>query len=120
MKFRKIIAFLFFAIFLFSCKTTTIYTGQIGQGTQTEVSLSESNFNVLGSFTGTSSAKKLTISVKNKSGIISAAKADLLANAKAEGVELKGSRALINITTDIIQNSNRITCTMSAEIIEFK
>jgi hypothetical protein len=114
---------LFFAIlvlvFLSSCKSTTLYSGYIGQGTQTEVSLSEANFKVLGSFSGTASARRQVISVKNKSGVVSAAKMNLLANAKEKGVEMVGARALVNITTDVVENSNRVTCTMSAEIIEF-
>ena len=44
---------------------------------------------------------------------------NLLANAKAAGIELTGSRTLINITTAVVQNKNRITVTLSADIIEF-
>ena len=44
---------------------------------------------------------------------------NLLANAKASGIELTGSRTLVNITTDLVQNKNRITVTLSADIIEF-
>lgn len=106
-------------IALSSCRTT-IYTGQMGQGTMTQVELSEANFKVLGSFTGAASAKKVAWEIKNKTGIVSDAKADLLKNAEASGVKLTGSRALINITTDIIENPSRISCAMSAEIIEFQ
>lgn len=107
------------AICFLSCKPTR-YTGYMGQGTVTHVNLNNAGFSVLGSFTGTASVKKSVVSVKNSSGVISAAKADLLKNAAKAGVNLTGSRTLINVTTDIIQNENRITCTVSAEIIEFQ
>lgn len=86
---------------------------------QTQVVLSNSSFKVLGSFTGVATYKKKVVSVKQKEGIIAAAKANLLENAKAAGIELVGSRALVNITVDVIQNPRRVTATVSAEIIEF-
>jgi hypothetical protein len=117
MKLLKLITFFSLVLLLTSCRVT--YKGYIGQNINTEIDLSNSNFNVLGSFTGSYSVKKTSFSVKNQGGIISEAKKNLIENAKKEGVELKGSRALVNVTTDIVQNRRRITCTMSAEIIEF-
>ena len=73
----------------------------------------------MGSFTGIASEKKNVVGVKNREGLISEAKKNLLANAKAAGIELTGSRTLINITTAVVQNKNRITVTLSADIIEF-
>lgn len=118
MNLRSIILICLLGSIFYSCKTTS-YAGEIGQSIVTEVSLSEANFNVLGSFSGTATAKKTAINIKNKSGVVSQAKLNLIENAKAAGVELTGSRTLINVTTDIVENSNRLTCTMSAEIIEF-
>ena len=77
------------------------------------------NFNVLGSFTGSAIAKKSTASIKDKSGLVALAKTNLLENAKNAGIELKGSRTLTNITTDIIQNQTKVKVVVSAEIIEF-
>ncbi|HMQ60781.1 MAG TPA: hypothetical protein PKE06_08935 [Flavilitoribacter sp.] len=115
---KKLIIGVFAILILNSCKTT-IYGGYIGQSVSTTIELSEANFKVLGSFTGSASARKAVWSIKDKTGVVSDAKNDLIANAKKAGIELTGARTLINITTDIIQNPNRITCTMSAEIIEF-
>ena len=103
---------------LASCKPT-FYAGSYGQINQTQVVLTNGNFKVLGSFIGVASDKKNVFSVKDRLGLVAQAKSNLLANAKAAGVELTGSRALVNVTTDIVQNSNRITVSMSAEIIEF-
>lgn len=118
MKIKALLCALGVLMVVSSCKTTS-YSGYVGQSMETRVDLSQANFNVLGSFSGTGTAKTSVISIKNKSGVVSAAKADLIANAKAAGVELTGARTMINVTTDIIQNPNRITCTMSAEIVEF-
>lgn len=105
-------------LLLTSCKTT-VYTGSFGQVNQTQVQLSNANFRMLGSFSGMASERLVSIGVKNKEGLISQAKADLLAKAKAAGVELTGSRTLTNIAVDVIQNPNRVTLTLSADIIEF-
>ncbi len=103
---------------LVSCKQT-LYMGDFGQTSQTQVVLSGANFKVLGSFKGVATFKKNVISIKDKEGAISMAKQNLLENAKQAGVELTGSRTLINITTDCVQNFKMVTITVSAEIIEF-
>jgi hypothetical protein len=105
-------------LLLSACKPT-LYLGNYGQVNQTQVVLSGNNFKVLGSFTGVASESKNVIGIKNKEGLIAQAKADLLAKAKSAGIELTGSRALVNVAVDVIQNDNRITTTVSAEIIEF-
>lgn len=117
--FARCAALLFVAVVgLSSCKQTS-FAGGYGQLNQTQVVLSNANFKVLGSFAGTASMKKMLLGVKDKEGLIAQAKADLLAKAKAGGAELIGSRALINVTVDLVQNANRITATVSADVIEF-
>lgn len=101
-----------------SCKPT-FYAGTYGQANQTQVVLSGSNFKVLGSFKGVASEKKMQVSIKDSEGLISKAKTNLLANAKLAGVELTGSRTLVNASVDITQNQRMMTATMSAEIVEF-
>lgn len=107
-----------FLLSAISCQSTK-YQGALGNTTTTHVELNNANFNVLGSFIGVASAKKVVWSIKDRAGLISEAKKDLLEEAKKAGVELTGARALINFTVDIIENRNRITCSVSAEIIEF-
>ncbi len=101
-----------------SCKLTS-YQGNYGQVNQTQVVLANSNFKILGSFKGVATAKKIKLTIKDEEGIISKAKANLLENAKTAGVSLTGSRTLINVTVDLIQNKKMVTATVSAEIIEF-
>jgi len=101
-----------------SCKITS-YQGNYGQINQSQVVLSGANFKVLGSFKGVASAKKAKISIKNEEGIVALAKANLIENAKSQGVSLTGSRTLINVSVDLIQNPKMVTATISAEIIEF-
>jgi len=110
----------FVMITLFASCRTSLHVGGYNQLNQTQTVLSSSNFNVLGSFTGTATTKIKTGNITNKEGIIAQAKAKLLENAKAAGVELTGSRTLVNVTIDIIETKKRINATMSAEIIEFK
>ncbi|XGA82096.1 hypothetical protein OEG92_11985 [Polaribacter sejongensis] len=45
----------------------------------------------------------MTGNITNKEGIISRAKAKMLEQAKAAGVELIGSRALVNVSVDLIE-----------------
>jgi hypothetical protein len=115
---KKIYFAIFLAVTLASCKPT-LYLGNYGQVNQTQVVLSASNFKVLGSFKGIATQKKFKVSVKDQEGLISQAKSNLLANAKTAGVELTGSRTLINVCVDVVQNKNKVTATVSAEIIEF-
>jgi predicted enzyme related to lactoylglutathione lyase len=44
---------------------------------------------------------------------------EVLGKVEAAGVELKGSRTLVNVTVDAAANAKRATVTTSAEIIEF-
>lgn len=107
-----------FLLSAISCQSTK-YQGILGNATSTHVELTNANFNVLGSFIGVASTKKIVWSIKDRAGLISEAKKDLLEEAKKAGAELKGARALINFTIDIIENRNRITCSVSAEVVEF-
>ena len=103
---------------LTSCKVTN-YQGNYGHINQSQVVLSGANFNVLGSFKGIASAKKAKLSIRDEEGIVARAKANLIENAKKQGVSLTGSRTLINVTVDLIQNPKMVTATVTAEIIEF-
>lgn len=106
------------AFMLVACKPTN-YAGSYGQINQTQVVLTAANFKVLGSFHGTATAKKYKMTVKDQQGVISQAKGNMLANAKAAGIELTGSRALVNVSVDVVDNSNKLTATVTADIIEF-
>lgn len=120
MFYKKIILTFSALILLASCGSLANHTGSMEQSSTTQITLSEANFKILGSFSGIASTKKSVPNIKNKLGLVSLAKQDLLANAKKAGVEMTGSRAMIHITTDFTQNENRITCSMTAEIIEFQ
>ncbi len=118
---KKIILLAVLAICMTSCKVTYFDANNTyyGQHNQTQVVLSENNFNVLGSFEGHYSTKVKLVSIQNKEGVVAAAKKEFLKNAKAAGVELNGSRAIVNPCVEFVRNGKRITVTFSAEIIEF-
>jgi len=120
MKTKLLSLFALSALFLFTSCKPTVYLGQFGQQVNTQVELKQANFKVLGSFVGQSTARKSRISIKKSGGVIAAAKADLIKNAEAAGVKLTGSRTMINVTVDVVENINRVTCVVSAEIIEFQ
>ncbi|TYB69065.1 hypothetical protein ES677_14640 [Bizionia gelidisalsuginis] len=116
---KKIILSLAIVSLFASCRSSLNYGGY-NQINQTQTVLSSSNFNVLGSFKGIATEKIVTGNITNKEGIISQAKTKLLENARAAGVELIGSRTLVNVAVDLIETKKRISVTISAEIIEFK
>ena len=116
---KKLILSLAVIATLTSCRSS-LHHGGYNQLNQTQTVLTSNNFNVLGSFKGSATEKIVTGNITNKEGIISQAKTKLLENAKAAGVELIGSRSLVNVSIDIIETKKRINATMSAEIIEFK
>lgn len=111
---------IFFTLSVFAACKATVYTNSIGNTSNTVVKLEDANFKVLGSFVGTATAKRKIINIKEDSGLLVKAKKALLEEAKAAGVELTGARTLINVVVDIVENRRRVTCTMSAEIVEFK
>jgi hypothetical protein len=109
------------ALMFHSCRPTA-FGGFYGQNNQTQVILDNANFTVLGSFSGTVTSKRnlRDKKIRDMEGlVVSQAKSKLLENAKASGAELKGSRALINVSNDVVYNRKRLTCTVSGEIIEF-
>ena len=116
---KRIILSLFALVLISSCRSS-LHKGGYHHLNQTQTVLSEGNFIVLGSFSGTATAKLMTGNITDKEGIISQAKKRLLDQAKSQGVELIGSRTLINVSVDLIETKKRITATVSAEIIEFK
>ncbi len=116
---KKALLSLGLVILFTSCKTSFYYP-KVGQIHKTEIVLSKANFKVLGSFSGTAYMKKKQFNFEDNQAILATAKKNLLENAKAKGVELVGSRALINVTTDVIEHSKKIKATITAEIIEFK
>jgi hypothetical protein len=103
---------------LTSCKEV-LYTANYQNLQQTQVVLSNNNFKVLGSFSGSITGLKYKLNVKNAEGLVSQAKRKMLENAKAAGVELTGSRALVNLSVDAIHSTTRVTVTVSGDIIEF-
>ncbi|GER57954.1 hypothetical protein ULMA_00620 [Patiriisocius marinus] len=117
---KKILSLLAIIALCSSCRTPSLHRGGYNQLNQTQTVLSTANFNVLGSFKGTATHKIKTYNIKNKEGIISLAKTNLLENAKASGIDLSGSRTLINVSVDVIETKKRISATISGEIIEFK
>lgn len=116
---KKVIVIALIVSVFTSCRSS-IFSGGYHQLNQTQTVLSSANFEVLGSFTGTATEKILTGNIKNKEGIIAQAKSKMLDNAKSAGIELLGSRALVNVSIDLIETNKRVTATISAEIIEFK
>lgn len=117
---KKIISIIILAIAFTSCRTASSHSDVSQKQNKTQTIISDSNFIVLGSFTGTASERIMTGNIKNKKGIIAQAKANLLKKAKRKGVKLIGSRALVNVSVEILETKKRKTATMSAEIIEFK
>ena len=104
---------------LSSCKST-FFTSTIGNAVQTTVVLSQPNFNMLGTFKGSASAKKSQVFIKGDSGLIAQAKENLIASMISKGFSMTGSRTLVNVTVDQIENENLVVVTMSADLIEFK
>lgn len=118
---KKILFLAVLVICMTSCKVNYFESNNThyGQLNQTQVVLSEGNFRVLGSFTGQYSTKLKSTNIKNKEGLVAAAKQDFLKNAREAGVVLTGSRAIINPSVDIIKNGKKVKVVFSAEIIEF-
>lgn len=118
---KKIVLVICVIIVCVSCKTTSFGGSNAfyGQVNQTQVVLNSNNYSVLGSFVGHSTTNVKLFSIKDKDGLVSAAKQDFLNNARSAGVELTGSRAIVNSCVDYMDNGSRITVTFSGEIIEF-
>jgi len=97
----------------------SLSTGYLGHSITTEVQLNQANFDVLGSVTGEASATYIFGIGPSKQHIVAMAQQDLVKKAN-----LKGSKALINVTTDIkntwflIGRQQKVY--ISAEIVQFK
>jgi hypothetical protein len=114
---KKVILVMLIATAFTSCRPSKHSFTQMNQ---TRTVLSSANFEMLGSFKGTATVKILTGNITDKEGVVYQAKAKMLESAKLAGVELTGSRSLVNVSIDIIETNKRISATVSAEIIEFK
>jgi hypothetical protein len=105
------------AIIMTGCSTTT---GYLGHTVTTEVQLSQANFDVIGSVTGEAEANYFIGFGPSKQNIVGQAKRDMINKAN-----LKGSQALVNVTTDVKYSWFPIfwrqqKAYVSAEIVEFK
>ena len=119
MKLKQLFYVTLLSVSLLACKPTS-FISSVGNVNSTEISLDQANFKVLGSYTGTYTTKKKLANIKNNIGLVSNAKLDLLKNAEADGVTLDGgARTLSNVVIDVVENNKRLTCTITAEIIEF-
>jgi hypothetical protein len=93
--------------------------GNLGQGIMTEVQLNQANFDVIGSVTGEASAAYFFGIGPSKQDLFGQAKRDMIKKAN-----LKGSKALVNVTTDwkdtwyFIGHQQKVY--VSAEIVQFK
>jgi hypothetical protein len=116
---KKNFLFLCIALLMASCKVMTTYTIDHGELNQTSVVLSNANFTILGHFHGTVSEKKLKKNIQEMEGLISKAKTKLYESAKSSGVEMDGSRTLVNVAVDIVQNNKWVSVTVSGDVIEY-
>jgi hypothetical protein len=98
----------------------SVSQGEIGPGINTQVQLSQANFNVVKSIKGEASVNHFFGISFADQNLYGQAKADMLK--KAGG--LTGSQALVNITVDVKRTGIFIwgqkTIFMSAEVVEFK
>ncbi len=118
MKKILLLSSIFIVPFIYSCKPVQ-FVVSAGNGTVTNVNLSQANFKNLGNYTGTASMKKALFSIKDKEGLGAEAKQNLIENAKKAGVELTGSRILTNVIIDKLETKDRVNISISADIIEF-
>lgn len=117
-KIMKKYIFYSFVLLLLSACLPSKYIGNYGQYNQTEISLTESNYKILGSYTG-----KSTIRSKYEfgyEGMISEARKNLWQNANKEGIKQEGSRILFNVNLEIMYRFTRRMAVVTADIIEFK
>ena len=102
-------------ILLTGCSMTG---GYIGHNISTDVQLNQANFTVVKSVTGEAQANYFLGIGPSKQDLFGQAKRDMINNA-----QLKGSQALINVTTDakltgfIFWRQQKVT--VSAEVVQF-
>jgi hypothetical protein len=98
------------------CSTTG---GYLGHSIQTEVQLGQANFDVVKSVTGEAQADYYFGIGPSQQDLFAQAKRAMIAKAS-----LKGSQALVNVTTDIKVSGFLIWCQkkayVSAEVVQFK
>jgi len=93
--------------------------GYIGHYISTDVQLNQANFTVVKSVTGEATANYFLGIGPSKQDLIGQAKRDMINNA-----QLKGSQALINVTTDakltgVVLFWRQQKVTVSAEVVQF-
>jgi hypothetical protein len=116
---KRILLIAVVTLSLTSCKDV-LYTGRYGNVNDTRVVLDQANYKMLGHFKGMASGLKFSMNIKNREGVLSLAKTNMLENIKAAGIDLNGrSIAFVNVTTDVVQNTNRLIATVTADVIEF-
>jgi len=98
------------------CSTTG---GYIGHSIQTEVQLGQANFDVVKSVTGEAQADYYFGIGPSQQDLLAQAKRDMIAKAG-----LKGSQAVVNVTTDIKRSGFLFwlqkKAYVSAEVVQFK
>lgn len=103
-------------VMLTGCSSTG---GYIGHSIQTEVQLSQANFDVIKSVTGEAKADYFFGIGSPQQDLLAQAKQDMIGKAN-----LKGSQALVNVTTDTKISGFffwfQKTAYVSAEIVQFK
>jgi len=114
----KMIVVSLMALLFAGCSTTG---GYMGHAVLTEVQLSQANYTVIKTVTGTSSADYFFGIGPSDQDLIGQAKRDLLNKA-----QLSGSQAIINVTTDIKHTSflgylvwYQKVAYVTAEVIQF-
>ncbi len=106
------------ATMIMGCSVTS---GGIGHSIITEVQLNQNNFKVIKSVTGEATATYVF-------GVFGPSKGNLLDQARRDMIQQAGlvgtSNAVINVTTDIMQNWNPIFTTkvayVSGEVVQFR
>ena len=106
------------ATMIMGCSVTS---GGIGHSIITEVQLNQNNFKVIKSVTGEATATYVF-------GVLGPSKGNLLDRARRDMIQQAGlvgtSNAVINVTTDIMQNWNPIFTTkvayVSGEVVQFR
>ena len=112
---QSVIVFSFLAL-VSGC---SLSRGYMGHGVQTQVQLNKANFNIVKTVEGKATASYFLGIGLSEENLMERAKKDMLKKAN-----LKGSQALVNITTDEKKSwyfiGRKHTMYISAEIIEFK
>ena len=97
----------------------SITDGNIGHSVQTQVHLSQANFDILKSVTGEAKASYFFGIGPSLQNLVAQAKGDMIGKAN-----LKGPQALINFTTDVKYSGffcfRSKTVYVSAEVIQFR